>query len=207
MNRRNCIKTGALAGVGITLGMSTSHAASGMLGKMGPEEWKKANADAGAGVKMLSAGTATLSADDADLLKEIAAGGTMQLKLSEVAMSMGSSGDVKMIAAAEVKEQTIIAAKLKEIAQAGGVALPAETDEDTRKAVKKLKSMKGLELDRHYLEESGVKGHEKLKDTMEKVQSKADSQILKDLAAATLPIIKIHLQVSKDESSDMDKAN
>lgn len=207
MKRRHCLKAGTMAGIALTFGMATSHAASGMLGKMGPDEWKKANADAGANVKALSAGSAKLSDSDADLLKEIAEEGTLLLKLSEVAASMGSSEDVKMIAAAEVEEQTVVGAKLKEIAKAGGVTLPDEPDEDTRQAVEKLKALKGLELDKRYLKEAGIKGHEELKDTMEKVQSKADSQVLKGLANATLPIIKIHLQVAKDESSDMDKAD
>jgi putative membrane protein len=206
MNRRHCLKTGALAGVALTFGISTTHAASGMLGKMGPDAWKKANADAGSSVKALSAGTADLSKDDADLLKEIAACGMMQLKLSEAAASMGSSEDVKMIASAEVEEQTIVGAKVKEIARAGNVVLPGDPDEDVNEAVAELKKKTGLELDKHYLKESGIKGHEKLKDTMEKVQSKAESQVLKDLANTTLPIIKTHLQVSKDEAADMDKA-
>jgi len=206
MNRRQCIKTGALAGLALTIGSSNTWAASGMLGKIGPDEWKKANEDAGAGVKALSAGSSPLSEDDAKLLKEIAMGGMMQLKLSEVAASMASSEDVKMIAKAEVEEQTIVGAKVKEIAAASGVTLPAEPDEDTTKAVEKLKALKGLELDTHYLDETGIKGHEKLKDTMEKVQSKAASSVLKALAGATLPIIKVHLQVSKDEAADMEKA-
>jgi putative membrane protein len=206
MNRRHCLKTGAFAGIALGFGISSSHAASGMLGKMGPDEWKKANEAAGAGVKALSAGSAKLSEDDGELLKEIAAAGMMQLKLSEVAASMGSSEDVKMIAKAEVEEQTIVGAKVKEIAAAGGATLPEGPDEDTREAVEKLKGMKGLELDKHYLEVSGVDGHEKLEDIMEKVQSKAESDVLKKLAGATLPIIKTHLQVSKDEASDMEKA-
>lgn len=41
---------------------------------------------------------------------------------------------------------------------------------------------------------------------MEKVHAKAESQVLKDLAGASLPIIKIHFEVSEDESSDMEKA-
>jgi len=206
MNRRYVIKIGAFAGMALTFGISSSYAASGMLGKMGPDDWKKANADAGAGVKALAPGDKPLSESDAELLKEIAAGGMMQLKLSETAAEMGSSEDVKMIANAEVEEQTIIGAKLKEMAKAGGVTLPAGPDKDTLDAVEKLKSKKGLELDKHYLEVSGIEGHVKLKVTMEKVLSKADSPILKDLAKTALPIIKIHLQVSKDESSDMEKA-
>ena len=206
MKRRHILKTGALAAAALTFGISTTRAASGILGKMGADEWKKTNADAGASVKALSAGDATLSEDDGKLLKEIAAAGTMQLKLSEVAVKQCSSEDVRMIASAEAEEQTIIGEKLKEIAKAGSVSLPDGPDEATRNAVEKLKGMKGLELDKHYLKTSGIDGHEKLKDIMEKVASKAESSILKALAATTLPVIKIHLQVAEDESSDMKKA-
>lgn len=206
MKHKNCLKTVSFAALALTFGISTALAASGMLGKMGPDEWKKANEDAGSGVKALSAGSAKLSEDDAELLKEIALGGMMQLKLSEVAASMASSEDVKMIAKAEVEEQTIVAAKLKEIATAGGAMLPEQPNEDTMEAVKKLKEKKGLELDTAYLEQTGIEGHKKLQAMMEKVQSKAESQVLKSLAGATLPIIKTHWQVSKDEADDMDKA-
>ena len=170
MNRRHSLRTGTFASIALGLGITSSRAASGMLGKMGPDEWKKANEDAGAGVKALSAGSAKLSDDDGELLKEIAAAGMMQLKLSEVAASMGSSEDVKMIAEAEVDEQTVVGAKVKEIAAAGGVT-PGGPDEHTREAVEKLKGMKGLELDKHYLKVSRVDGHTKLEDIMEKVES------------------------------------
>jgi len=38
------------------------------------------------------------------------------------------------------------------------------------------------------------------------VESKAESSVLKELAGATLSIIKTHLQVAKDEEADMEKA-
>jgi len=151
----------------LALAPTFASAAGGMLGKMGPDEWKKANDAAAASVKALNAGSAKLSEDDAELLKEIAKGGTMQLRLSEVASTKATSEDVKMIAKAEVEEQTVVGAKVKEIAAAGGVTLP-EPDKDVTDAVATLSGKEGLKLDPHYLEETGVKGHEKLKDTMEK---------------------------------------
>jgi putative membrane protein len=177
-----------------------------MLGKLGPDDFKKANTEAGEKVKAVKPGTGALSDSDKELLKEIALGGMWQLELSKVTASQASSEDVKMIANAEVVEQTAVSSKLKEIATAGGAALPEQPDDDTNDMVAKLKKESGLELDKKYLKESGIKGHEKLKDTMEKVQKKAESSALKALADAALPLIRTHLQVAKDEADDMDKA-
>ena len=206
MNRRTYIKTGAMALLATSLVAPVAHAKSGMLGKLGPDDFKKANTEAGEKVKAVKPGTGALSDSDKELLKEIALGGMWQLELSKVTASQASSEDVKMIANAEVVEQTAVSSKLKEIATAGGAALPEQPDDDTNDMVAKLKKESGLELDKKYLKESGIKGHEKLKDTMEKVQKKAESSALKALADAALPLIRTHLQVAKDEADDMDKA-
>lgn len=188
-----------------SLASSLAFAKSGMLGKLSPDEFKKANADAGMMVKAVQPDSAALSAGDKELLKEIAMGGMCQMELSKVAASMATSEDVKMIADAEVEEQTAVAEKLKQIAAAGGAMLPGQPDDETIAKVEMLKKLSGLELDKKYLKESGIKGHEKLKDTMEKVLKKADSSALKALAGAALPLIRIHLQVAKDEAADVDK--
>lgn len=203
MNRRTCIKTGAMAVVAASLSLPHASAKSGMLGKLGPDEFKKANESGGAQVKAVKPDGAALSKDDAALLTEVAMGGMMQLETSKVAVKMASSEDVRMIAKAEVEEQTILSAKVAEIAKSGGVALPASPDEKTTKMIEKLKGQSGTELDKQYLKDTGVKGHEMLRETMEKVQSKAENPALKSLAAAALPLIKTHLEVAKDETSDI----
>jgi putative membrane protein len=133
----------------------------------------------------------------------MAMGGMMQLELGKVAVKMGSSDDVKMIAKAEVEEQMILSAKLMEIAKSGGAKLPESPDEKTAGAVKMLKEKSGAEFDKAYLKHSGIEGHEMLKATMEKVSAKAESASLKGVAMAALPLIKVHLQVSKDESAEL----
>ncbi|MEO7100208.1 MAG: DUF4142 domain-containing protein [Luteolibacter sp.] len=206
MNRRNCIKTGAMAMLATSFASAFASAKSGMLGKLGPDEFKKANADAGERVKAVRPGTTALTDGDKDLMKDIAIWGMWQMELSKVAASKATSEDVKMIANAEVEEQMAVSAKLKEIASAGGATLPGKPDNETVDTVEKLKKEAGLNLDKKYLKESGIKGHEKLKAVMEKVQKKADSAALKALAEAALPIINIHLQVAKDEADDVAKA-
>ena len=203
MKRRTYLKTAGMALVTAAITVPFASAKSGMLGKMGPEEFKKANEEAGMKVKAVMPDGKALSEDDKKLLMLAATGGMMQLELSKVAVEKASSEDVRMIAKAEVDEQTALAAKLSEIARSGGASLPGAPDEKTSKMVEELSAKSGLELDKHYLKESGVRGHEKLQETMEKVRSKAENPALKQVASAALPLIQVHLQVSKDESSDM----
>ena len=63
--------------------------------------------------------------------------------------------------------------------------------------------MSGAELDAFYVNQSGIKGHELLQATMNSVNSTAKDATLKQLATATLPVIKTHLSVSKDVKSMM----
>jgi putative membrane protein len=204
MKAINCIKTGSVAILVSAFAITSAGAKPGMLGKMGPEEFKKTNMEAGMKVKALTPDGKKLSDSDTDLLKEIAAGGMMQLEIAKVAVKMASSEDVKLIAEAEVAEQTALGDKVKEIAGSGGAALPENVDQKTTEMISMLKSKSGLELDKSYLKESGIHGHEILEKTMEKVSSKAENQTLKSLALTALPLIKSHLQIAKDEAADMD---
>lgn len=194
---------GTCTALAATFSLGLAFAKPGMLGKLGPDEFKKLNADGGASVKAITPDGKKFSESDADLLKEIAAGGMMQLEASKLVVKMASSEDVRIIAQAEVEEQTILGAKLKEIAADGGVTLPSEPGPKTKEAIDELKSKSGLELDKAYLQQSGIEGHEILQATMEKVQAKAEDATLKLIASTTLPLIKSHLDVAKAESSDM----
>ena len=203
MNRRTCLKTGTMAVVAASFGVSTAGAKTGMIGKMPSADYKKMNTEAGAKVEAIKADGKSLSKGDAALLNDIAVGGMMQLEVSRVAVKMATSEDVRTIAQAEVEEQTILSAKLKEFAKAGGVDLPKEPDATTKEMVAKLKAKSGAEFDKSYLEESGVEGHKQLKATMSRVREKAEDAAIKSLATTALPLIESHLQVSQDEMAEL----
>jgi putative membrane protein len=187
----------------LCLGLTTSAvvAAEATIGKLEQAEFMKINEEAQATLAAIKPTSDPLSPDDEKLMMLVAAGGMMQLEASQVAVKMATSPDVRAIAEAEVAEQTGLSAKLKEVAAAKKVTLPAAPDEKTQKLVTKLQGMKGAEFDQAYLKEVGVTGHKKLNETMEKVESKADDPNLKAIASAALPLIKTHLQVAQDEMS------
>ncbi|HEX8296528.1 MAG TPA: DUF4142 domain-containing protein [Chthoniobacteraceae bacterium] len=203
MNRRNFLQTTVLAVAGTTLITTLSRAADEKIGKLSAADFKKMNKEGGAKVSAIKAEAAPLSEADQKLMLEVAAGGMMQLEVSRIAADKATDADVKAIAKAEVEEQTVLSAKLKEIAKAKKITLPDEPDDKTKKMVAMLQGKSGADLDRTYLENSGVKGHEMLQKTMTKVQDKAQDPALKSLATAALPLIQTHLEVSRDEIAAM----
>ena len=70
MNRRTYLKIGTMTAIATTFAVPSVFAKSGMLGKMGPDEFKKANETAGANVKAIKPDGKKLSDDDSKLLMD-----------------------------------------------------------------------------------------------------------------------------------------
>lgn len=170
-----------------------------MIGNLSKDEFERINAEGNKAVAAIKPESGTLSKGDQKLMTEVAMGGMMQLEVSRAALEKVTSPEAKLLAQSEVEEQTGVSAKLKEIAAAKGFTMPSAPDSKTQALIAKMNEMSGNELDVFYIRESGVKGHEKLQKTMTKVQSNAADASMKSLAAATLPVIKTHMQVSREE--------
>lgn len=161
------------------------------------------NAKGSQKVSAITPTDAALSASDKQLMMKVAAGGQRQLAISQAVLDRVSTPQIKLLAASEVEEQTGVAAKLKEIADAKNVTLPDGPDKATQALVTRIEKMSDNALDAFYINESGVKGHELLQQTMQTVNTTAKDEALKALAAATLPVIRTHLNVSLDIKSTM----
>ena len=167
------------------------------VGKESKSEFDSQNQKGAAAVGAVSATSAKLSSADQNLMLEVAKGGMMQLEVSKVALQKATNPEVRELAKAEVDEQTGLSAKLKEIADAKGITLPASPDPKTQAMVTKLQGMSDVALDKMYVSESGVKGHEKLDKVMSTVESTASDASLKGIAKAAHPLVKTHLKVSR----------
>jgi len=173
------------------------------IGNMSVEEFMRINAQGAANVAAISPDSTVLSKTDQKLMMEVAMGGMMQLEVSRAALQKVTSPQARVLAQSEVEEQTALSEKLQEIAAAKGMTLPASTNPKAQSMINKMQNMSGAEADRYYIRESGVKGHEKLDKTMSKVQSRSADDSLKALAAAALPLVRTHLQVSRDILNNM----
>jgi putative membrane protein len=184
-------------------GSNMSGNADDMIGNITRTEFERQNAAGAAAVAAITPSNTKLSKADRKLMMEVAMGGMMQLEISRAALAKVTSEEARILAQSEVDEQTAMGAKLREIAAAKGETLPTEMNSKTQSMINKMQDKTGSELDMFYVRESGVKGHEKLDKTMTKVQSKATDDTMRSLASAAIPVVRLHLQVSRAVVANM----
>lgn len=174
------------------------------VGKMRVSAFDEANARGAQAVAAIIPSNTALSSADQSLMNQVAVGGMRQLKISQAVLEKASSDEVRVLAQSEVEEQTMVANKLNEIARAKGAALPPGADAETMALVDRIRNMTAEEVNLFYIRESGIRGHELLRETMKMVNRTADDDDLESLAEATLPVIKTHLKVAKQQEKKMD---
>ncbi|MEZ0540784.1 DUF4142 domain-containing protein [Fibrella arboris] len=185
----------------------TSRMDSDLVGRTSKMEFDRMNKEGAAAVAAITPSGSKLSKADEDLMRQVALGGMMQLETSKVAVQKSTNPEVREMAQAEVDEQTGLSAKLAEIASAKGITLPATPDAKTQDMVSKMQGMAGIELDRHYVQEHAVKGHEVLDKTMAKVESKGQDAALMAVAKAAHPLVKTHLKVARELNAKLKSGN
>ncbi len=178
-----------------------------MVGRTSKMEFERMNKEGAATVSAISPSSAKLSKADEDLMMQVAMGGMMQLETSRIAVGKTTNAEVREIAQAEVDEQTGLSAKLQEIASAKGVTLPTTPDAKPQAMLSKMQGMSGAELDRHYVQEHAVKGHETLDKVMSKVEAKGQDANLMAVAKAAHPLVKTHLKVARELSTKLRSGN
>lgn len=173
------------------------------VGKMRVSDFQAANARGAEMVNAIMPNNKPLSAADQQLFNQVALGGMRQLQVSQAVLAKATDEQVRLLAQSEVEEQTNVSAKLKEMASAKGASMPAQPDAETIALVNQIQGLSPAEVNQLYIRESGIRGHELLRSTMNTVRSTANDDNMKALAKATLPVIKTHLKVSKQVDSKM----
>lgn len=173
------------------------------VGKMRVSDFQAANARGAEMVNAIMPNNKPLSAADQQLFNQVALGGMRQLQVSQAVLAKATDEQVRLLAQSEVEEQTNVSAKLKEMASAKGASMPSQPDAETIALVNQIQGLSPAEVNQLYIRESGIRGHELLRSTMNTVRSTANDENMKALAKATLPVIKTHLKVSKQVESKM----
>lgn len=191
----------ALLGVEVTQAQSRTD--NNMVGRMSKTDFERKNQEGATMVAAIKPNSAQLSSSDQDLMMQVAKGGMMQLETSKMAVQKASSPEVREFAQGEVDEQTGLSDKLKEIASAKGITLPTTPDAELQGMLTKMESMSGADLDKYYVQQYGVNGHEKLDQVMSKVKSQAKDANLQAVEKAAHPLVKTHLKVAREMQSKM----
>lgn len=191
----------ALAGMGVAQAQNRTD--NNMVGKMSKTEFERKNQEGADKVAAVTPNNTQLSQADQDLMMQVAKGGMMQLETSKIAVQKATSQEVREFAQGEVDEQTGLSDKLKAIASAKGVTLPSTPDAELQDKLSKMQGLSGTDLDKEYVQQYAINGHQKLDQVMSTVRSQAKDANLQSIEKAAHPLVKTHLKVAQDMQNKM----
>lgn len=143
-------------------------------------------------VVLLGVNTDSLK-DDKDFMIEAASGGLLEVELGKLAQTNGSSAAVKSFGMMMVTDHTKANNELTALAKAKNITVPSVPGEDAQKHIDELKTKKGAEFDKAYVDLM-VDDHKEDIEEFQKAADDAKEPEIKALAAKTLPTLKEHLQ-------------
>jgi putative membrane protein len=162
---------------------STAPSATPQTGTMGSTDDKSMNKKAG------------LSRQDRGFVHDAAIGGMAEVEEGKIAQQQAQNSAVKDFAKKMVDDHSQASEKLKSLAQAKGVQIPADLDKSHKSDNDKL--MKSKNFDRDYVR-AQVKDHDKTVKLFEKEVKSGEDAELKRFATDTLPILQQHQKMAHD---------
>lgn len=135
--------------------------------------------------------TTPVSEQDAKWAVEVANGGMTEVELSKVAQTKAVNPRLKSFADMMVKDHTAANDKLKAMAAAKSITLPANLSDDSQKKLDALNKKTGKDFDKAYTDDM-LDGHEKTIDKFEKGSTDLQDTDLKNFATQTLPTLRMH---------------
>jgi putative membrane protein len=133
----------------------------------------------------------SLSPEDQQFVKKAAAGGSAEVKLSELANDRGSDAKVKDFAKQMVTDHNKANEELKPIAEANKIPWPNRLEGESEIAYKQLAKLSGKKFDAEYIKVM-VSDHDKTVRAFEEASSKVRNATLKAFIDKTLPVLRQH---------------
>lgn len=131
---------------------------------------------------------------DSEFMTKAAAGGLLEVQLGQEVAQRATTPEAKKFAQQMVTDHTKGNAEMKALAAKKHLILPSSLGEDQQKAYNKVVAGKGAQLDQQYVQAMIDDHQEDIKDYQE-AAAKATDPELKALAAKTLPMLQMHLQM------------
>jgi len=129
---------------------------------------------------------------DAQFLVNAAEISMEEISLGQLAQQKGSSNHVKELGKMMEESHTKSLAELTALAQTKSMSLPTSQTENGKEAAKNLNEKSGNDFGKEY-SSMMVNGHEKAIELFEKASIECTDPDIKAWAAATLPILRTHL--------------
>ncbi|QEC66702.1 DUF4142 domain-containing protein [Panacibacter ginsenosidivorans] len=140
--------------------------------------------------------TMPVDKDAADFAVEAANGGMMEVELGKLAQEKASDSRVRDFGAMMVKDHSAVGDKLKSIAAAKNITLPAEMGDKAKKEMEDLSKKSGKDFDKAYMNMM-LDDHKKDVKNFEDAADKCKDPDLKTFASTTLPTLRMHLDSAK----------
>jgi putative membrane protein len=181
--------TGGTGGTG-----NSSTSATGQSGMSGSSQAGTSTTSAAG--QATGSGTATsgmLAKSDQKMIMSMAQANMAEIEAGRLAQSKSQNDDVKKFAQQMIDDHTKALDDVKQLAQAKGVALPADLDRSHKAMASKLQALSGDKFDRAYLAQAGVADHKKNHAMLQKAHTSARDPDLKALIARIQPVVDQHL--------------
>jgi putative membrane protein len=133
-----------------------------------------------------------VSADDRSFVAMVSQGGMFEVEAGKLAEQNGAAQDIKDLGTTEEHDHQLVGAKLKSIATAAGIEMPAELNAMFQKKLDALKALHGAAFDSSWVKEmSDI--HDKDGAAFAKEAASGTNGDLKAFAAETHRIVERHL--------------
>ncbi|SDF66436.1 DUF4142 domain-containing protein [Chitinophaga filiformis] len=138
-----------------------------------------------------------LTKDDADFLVNTASGVMLESEMGQLARDRSGNQRVKELGAMIVKDHKEAQAKLKKLAAAKNVTLPAEISNHQQKQKEGLLKKEGIEFDRSYVDLTVNDYNKDIRDFGKAAKYATDPDV-KSFASNSLPLLYTHLDSARN---------
>jgi putative membrane protein len=138
-----------------------------------------------------------LSHGDRKFIEDAAEGGMFEVQAAQMAESKARDPAVKEFATKLVQDHQQANNELVQLANSKHVELPAAPSRGQRHAIEKLGKMDGAEFDKNFVQQVGIKDHEKDIKKFEKAADKVKDPDLKAWVQKTLPHLREHYALAE----------
>lgn len=138
---------------------------------------------------------------DAQFLVNAAEINMEEIQLGKLAQQKGTTADVKELAKTMEDSHRKLQGELSTLAESKGIAIPSSPTEDARDAFTDLSKKDGDDFDKAYANRM-VSSHNDAVSTFEEASEDSNDEDIKQWAAATLPVLRQHLDQSIECQKD-----
>ena len=131
------------------------------------------------------------SEQDAKFVEEVVASNYAEIKLAELGKQRSRNSDVKEMAQMLLTDHSNSLNELKTLAQAKGISVPVEENDDAKKKIENFTDESGKDFDNKWCGEM-IDQHEENINQFEKRLDKTEDPELKTWIGKTLSVLRIH---------------